>query len=317
MSKLDPILQQLRLTLEEYSILQKTKEHFDIIEGQLARKHQERDELLSRLKKEEKDVDALEKQGVKTLFYNILGSKEQQLEKERQEYLDASLQYNTCQESIELLEFEHEILQDKVNNIAKTEAKVAKLKQLRVTEILSQNNATALKQELERVLDRLDDTVVKRSEHNEALEAGKRSLNELEIVVQHLRKAQDWGKWDMVDKRSNSSYLKYGAIDRARRHLPRAQMELNRFKKELLDVGIDNKSLVLQINEFSGFNTVFFDNIITDWILQQKLHKSISSIQATGNTIHESCRYLKDQIVALDNQYQQLILAKDEIILQG
>lgn len=317
MSKLDPILHQLRVTLEEYSTLIKTKEHYDIIDAQLKRKQQERENLYTKLKKEERDVEALEGKGVKTLFYNILGSKEQQLEKERQEYLDASLQYNTWVESIELLEFEHTILSEKVGQIELISSKLERLKNLREEEILTQLGDSQLKDELKSLLISMDKTVQLRSEHNEALEAGKRALNELEIVIQHLRKAKDWGQWDMVDKRNNSNYMKYSAIDRASRHLPRAQLNLNKFKKELLDVGLDNQSLILSINEFSGFNMVFFDNIISDWILQQKLHKSISSVQSTANIIHESCRYLKSQIVSLDSQYQSLIMKKDELLIEG
>jgi len=49
--------------------------------------------ITAQLKKEEKDVKQLENKGFRPLFYKILGDKEKQLEKERQEYL-AVLPFN-------------------------------------------------------------------------------------------------------------------------------------------------------------------------------------------------------------------------------
>ena len=46
------------------------------------------------MRKEFEDIENLEKLGMKALFYKVLGSQEEQLEKERQEYLQASLKYD-------------------------------------------------------------------------------------------------------------------------------------------------------------------------------------------------------------------------------
>jgi hypothetical protein len=45
----------------------------------------------TRLEKERVDVEKLERTSLTTLFYSVLGSREQQLEKERQELLSAQL----------------------------------------------------------------------------------------------------------------------------------------------------------------------------------------------------------------------------------
>lgn len=312
---LEPILQQLRTRLSEYTSLNKAKRHYDALQNQLKRKQEERKELLKKLQKEERDVEQLEGKSIKKLFHNVLGNKEQQLDKERQEYLDASLLYNTCIESIELLEFEIQVLSDKVTRIPGIEKDIKGLKEARTQEILH-GNQDSVQQALQKVLVDLDNCIHDRQEHLEALSAGKKALSELNIVANHLKKAKDWGEWDMMDKRRNSSYMKYSAIDRARSHIPRAQMNLNVFKRELLDVGMSESTLVVSIEDFGGFTNVFFDNIITDWIMQQKLTKSINSISRSMQIIHEALVYLDNKLEEFDQKYQALIMTKDEIILR-
>ena len=52
------------------------------------------------MQKEFEDIEALEKLGMKTLFYKVLGSQQEQLEKERQDYLQASLKYDQVRKSL-------------------------------------------------------------------------------------------------------------------------------------------------------------------------------------------------------------------------
>ena len=314
MKNLDSILPLLKEKIELHTTLLKTEDHLKNVSEQLKAIYQTRDKLVNQLKKEEKDVEQLEGKGVKTLFYKVLGSKEQQLEKERQEYLAASLEYNNCQDSIELLEFERDILKEKVVNLPIVSQSVKTLKAKREKEILQSPTEPALKAALTRNLIKTDDLIKERQEYIEALEVGKSSLQEVTVIYNHLQKAQNWGQWN---NQRGSSSMKFHAIDRASRHLPRAQMYLNNFKKELLDVGINDNRLVLTLNEFSGFNLVFFDNIITDWILQQKLMKSMHSVKYTLGVIDSLLLHIDGKLRELDQGYRDFIMEKDEILMQG
>ena len=94
-------------------------------------------------------------------------------------------------------------------------------------------------------------------------------------------------------------------------------MHLNNFKRELLDVGINDNRLVITLNEFSGFNLIFFDNIITDWILQQKLMKSIHAVKQTQAVVDSLLTHIDTKLRELDQGYRDLIMVKDEILLEG
>jgi len=314
MINLDSILPLLKEKIELHTTLVKTNDHLKHVSEQLKTLYQTRDKLVNKLQKEENDVKQLEGKGVKTLFYQVLGSKEKQLEKERQEYLAASLEYNNCQDSIELLEFERDILKEKVEGISVVAENIATLKQKREKEILQSNTEAAIKAALSRNLIRTDDLLKERQEYIEALHVGKASLQEVTLIYNHLQKAQNWGQWS---NQRGSSRMKYNAIDRASKHLPRAQMHLNNFKRELLDVGINDNRLILTLNEFSGFNLMFFDNIITDWILQQKLMKSIYAVKQTLAVIDSLLIHIDGKLRDLDQGYREFIMEKDEILMHG
>ena len=58
-------------------------------------------DLEQELKKENLDVEKVNKMGVSALFHTILGNREKQIEKERQEALAAQLKYDDITEQIE------------------------------------------------------------------------------------------------------------------------------------------------------------------------------------------------------------------------
>lgn len=313
MNPLDSIISQLKVNLEEYTMLKKTDYHLKELQLQLENIYQKRESLFNILKKEEHDVESLENRSVKKLFYKVLGNEEHQLEKERQEYLKASLEYNNCQDEVELLEYEKNLLRDKVKKLPQLVEQIGRLKRLREKEVLSYSNDSALKTALSKNLILTDAIIGERKEHLEALDIGKSCLQEVRLISNHLIKAQNWGQWQ---NQQSSSRMKYHAIDGARRHLPKAQMILNQFRKELLDVGVDDPRLKIALEESGGFSILFFDNIIADWIVSQKLSKSIASIKSTLNVIDSALIHIDTKLVELDQKYNDFILQKDEILLQ-
>ena len=100
--------------------------------------------LEQQMRKEFEDIENLEKLGMKALFYKVLGSQEEQLEKERQEYLQASLKYDQVRKNLELLEFEYNILKKKSGNLATIEQKLNDLSVRQEKELINMPGAAAL-----------------------------------------------------------------------------------------------------------------------------------------------------------------------------
>ena len=83
------------------------------VREKLAREKSRYEKLQRQLQKEDSDVKKLEGISITALFYSILGSKEQQLEKERQELLAAVLQCEQCKQVLrELTADENKLLKE-------------------------------------------------------------------------------------------------------------------------------------------------------------------------------------------------------------
>ena len=98
-SELIEIKEKLRTKQRLESQIGQAKEKLNEERGKL-------DKLSAVLKKEEADVRKLEGLSLTAMFHQALGSKDQKLNKEKQEFLVVQLKYDQCQHSVISLERE-------------------------------------------------------------------------------------------------------------------------------------------------------------------------------------------------------------------
>lgn len=307
-------ISKLKMKLEELQSLKRVKSHLDSIQAQLVKKMQELHETANRLRAEEKDVKEIEGKGFKPLFYKILGDKEKQIEKERQEYLEVSLKYNALKEEIELLEFEKDLLNKKSMTYPDILNEVQVLKKERQEEIVF-DKTHPLRNEFLANLELYDRQVILGKELDEAINAGKVALNNLRKLSNSLNQALDWGRWS-GDRSRYEAMRKRNKIHQSNKLLAITQRSLDYFGKEMDDLGEDRMYFRISSDELSKFTQFFFDNLITDWIIQQKIRNTLSNI----NSVHDRIdRILQSLLVEFDsNSAKQLntMKKKDELLMK-
>jgi hypothetical protein len=106
------------------------------------------------LDKEQKDVELLEKEGLTTMFHKFLGDREAKLDKEREEYLKASLRYNEIYKSVALIRYELDLLSKKEENQENVEREIAVLLKQREEELMQYDPEVAL--QLKGINDQVD-----------------------------------------------------------------------------------------------------------------------------------------------------------------
>ena len=306
---------QITETLEKLVDLRKVEKHFQSTMNQLDESYQKLDELHDILEKEYQDVKQIEGLSMKSLFHKVLGSKEDQMEKERQEYLQASLKYNEFKKTVELLEFERDLIKKKISDVSLYENKLIELKKKREKELLMSNSQQG--KELMRIVHLIDNSISRRKELMAANQAGKEAAHFIKLLLQQLKKAKDWGSWDMMSNNRNSSYHKRGAIDNARDLSYKSKHALNRFQKELYDVGEKNYNLDINIGSFNTFMDVFFDNLISDWVIQQKIKNALHNVDGVYDKVMRLMQSVDHQIKKVDLELIELESVKDKIILNG
>ena len=148
------IQKDLKDTYEALQHATRVDRHIQELDQELSDAYKELDGLEKRLEKEFKDIERLEKLSVKGLFHQVLGSKEEQIEKERQEYLQASLKYDEAKKSTKLLEYERDLLEKKVQDLPALQNRLDQLIKQREKDLIE--NQTQIGSRLLEILTRID-----------------------------------------------------------------------------------------------------------------------------------------------------------------
>jgi len=111
---------------EKVLLKEKIEVHLEGIESKLKTRIIELEDLDDKVLSSEENLEELEKMTVRTLFSTILKNKEQQYEREKQNYLLYFLQRRECLERIEAKEFEINILKEKLAQLEGVERALQK-----------------------------------------------------------------------------------------------------------------------------------------------------------------------------------------------
>ena len=267
---------------------------------------------MSQVKKEEKDVERLEKGSLTTLFSRILGDHVKELEKERQEYLMAALEYNETRKSIELIEYEMQLLERRLMQLGQVEYRLEELKIAREKELLGQ--PTDIGRRLREVNAQIDKGNITMVDIEEAIDAGTHALRMIAKLENQLENARGWGQWDMIA--DGAGWVKHSAIDKARRILQDVQFALKKYKSELEDVFPENKlKLEVKMERFNSFVDIILDNLITDWVVQKKIKNALDSVRTTQYQIEAGMRKLREHEVKVNEDVRKYEEARVELIL--
>lgn len=306
---------ELQKTLEEIQNAKNVRMHFNKIVEELSDAYRQLDRYEEKLDKEYNDWQQLESLSVKSLFHKVLGSKEEQIERERQDYLQASLKYNEFKKSVDILEYEKSLLEKKLLDISLLQNKLKTLKKRRTQELLMSNSPKGV--ELKNILRKSDEQLVLRNEIRSAVTAGNQSSQMLDKMLSYLQQAKNWGNWDMMGKGRMASYNKHDAIDRAKDAASHSKHLLNRFQQELYSLGAGNFSFDITMDSLSSFTDIFFDNLISDWIMQQKIKNALSSVFSVRDKVERIVQSLENDLKKIDENINELKLVKERIILES
>jgi len=252
--------------------------HIEALEKDRSRLNKQLRHLKRVLKKEEADVNKLQRFSVKSLFYRFLKSQERQLEIELQEYVVAALRYNECLEALELLEFELAVLEQKVEEIPQLENHLDRLL-IQKERLLKQDFP-----EIATLLHALDLKVLQHAnavnEVDEALKAGMRARAQLRKLTKELGRVRQWGHWS--NDLSQGRLARKTVADRAYKTAIVAQANLKSFERELHDV-FNQLHIAdsFNLDSFENFLNSLYDTMITDWMMQRNLRYTSSNVSSS------------------------------------
>lgn len=123
-------------------------------------------------------------------------------------------------------------------------------------------------------------------EKYEAIQAGERALVSLREAQNQLNSAKNWGVVDLLGGGLFTDLIKHSKMGNARECLEQAKRDLQGFSRELEDVNI-SQALNLNTGDFLTFADFFFDGLIADWLMQDRINDAKRQVENAIRRVEE------------------------------
>jgi len=295
---------------QEYFLLDRAQKRVVVINQTLDLLFDDLAQHKKKMDKEHADVVKLEKMSKRLLFAKILGDKSQQLERERQEYLQAVLEYNSIADEITLLQYELGVLESKVGDIA--QVKKDRDYYIKLKEQKMMFHKGALPKRAAEINLEIDKLYKFKREINEAMEVAVRTEKLIVAARRELERVERFGYTEMYGAGSYSSYAKRRYIDKAIKNAVEINYTLNKLDKELSD--IYSQYVFLNIYKYQNFIDSFYDHLITDWVLVSKLSNAMNSLFTAENQIKRIMGTLNNDLDRSNSKINEMLEEKRNVI---
>lgn len=269
------------------------------------------DELAKILAKEQKDVEKIEGVSLSSIFFNIVGKREERIDKEKREAYAAALKYDNAKRELEEVHREIELRENELNSLVGCEDKYKEIFKEKVEFIKKNDNQNA--REIIDIENRITYLNSQIKEMSEAITAGKIVLNDANDARDCLDSADGWSTWDVLGGGVMADIMKHSKLDEAQECVCRMQSSLRRFKTELSDVNIKS-NITVNISGFTKFADYFFDGLFVDISVKNRISSSIDEVRTVSrnvaeivNKLENNISILREEIDKLNDQYKNLV----------
>lgn len=279
---LSEINEKINKIKEELALKKVLEEKRESLRAQLKTEERTLEGLRVTLEKEHKDVEKLEKLSFSNLIATVMKNKYEKLEKEQHEYLMAKIKYDHQSSKVALLKESVFSIQDRLKKLKDYESQYRELldKKLEIIKVNGDTYASSKLIELE--LD-IDKALKTQKEIEEAESVGRSLLGAINSAQDSLESAESWGIWDMFGGDMFSSIAKHNRLNEAEDSFIYISNLLQRFNKELGDVNLASLSFSPTTIAFD----IFFDNIFTDFAVQDKINNALSDTSYLNQRVSE------------------------------
>ena len=299
--------------IQDYQLIIRCKSRLQQVIEQLRIENERLIILNSKVDKEYYDIVRLEKMSLHSIFSSILKNKEEQLEKERQEYLLVVLEFDECHKLIELLLYEEKILNAKIRDESILLDTIER-------SLLTVDDQVLLEEsmylaELKVINQELSKLIQLKIEVQDVLDVTVDIKNHLLQMIRSLNKVNKIEGWGMsYAEIQKKKVLRKSNIDFAHTQLHVIKKLLVYLRDELEDVeevkSFFNRSEVL----IRGFNTSYYNNLISDWINDDELKETMTTTFVVSKSLAKLTVALQ-RLIENANQEITIVKAKRKTII--
>ena len=287
----DLTLQELRQRVEEKRICEAKQKELTLQRGSVSQKVRE---LKEAKQLEQADVDRLQGRSLAAFFYQVTGKMEEKLDQERREAYAARVKYDAAVRELSSIEADLHEMNARLRALEGCEKQYQQALSEKLKSIQATDSAAA--QQLAESEARMAKLQGQKKELTEAVWAGKDALRTTNQVLETLDSAKGWSTWDIVGGGLLVDIAKHRELDHAQEQVEQLQIDLRRFKTELVDVEI-TAELQVSVDGFLKFADFFFDGLFADWAVLDHIKQAQEQVENTKQQI--------EQVLAMLNTVQQ------------
>lgn len=265
--------------------------------------------------KEQEDVDKLEGRSLASYFYNIIGKKNEKLDKEREEAYAARVKLDAAERELSAVKSEMASVRSRLGELSGCENAYSRALESRREEIKASSTPEA--EELLHLEGEIAHAESQQKEIGEAILAGNAAYAIAENILSELDSADGWNTWDMFGGGGLITHMaKHEHLDDAQELVETLQDKLRSFKTELADVSI-NADMQVNIDGFLRFADYFFDGLFADWAVADRISESMSSVQKTKSQIGRLVDNLTKMKEDAEHREKRLRDRADDLVVES
>jgi hypothetical protein len=291
------------------------EERVDRLEATLAEGRAEVGRLRHQLSVEEADVQHWTHLGFGPFVYWLIGRLDERRERERFEAEEAAVRLADEADRAERVRVALSAARHELSS-ARELATVDRAREL-VRSLLHDFVPDASKQ-LEHLEEQHAATLADVAETREAMQACEQAIDLTEAALDSMSSAANWGTWDLWGGGIIASSIKHQKVDDGLVHVQRLNAAMSRLRREMGDVGLSlDVPVGLEAGSTARVFDVWFDNIFSDWNMQDRIETMQESVGHIGTRLIEVHRALADHQSGLQRTAAYQRAALDELYLSN
>lgn len=306
MTYYDEQLRELNEKISRKKLLEKTLDKLNIRREQLEKRVSGLEKISA---KEQKDVERMEGGSLSAFFCGIMGKQAEKLDKEREEAYAAAVKYDAAAQELDSVNEEIARCEEELKPLWYCEQDYQKA--LAEKCVMIKNSGSPEGAEILETEKNISALEIYAKEITEAISAGKKARRLAEEIVDILDEAERYARIALNGRASSANRVKYARVDEAQEKMHQLQVQLGRFRAELVNVEVD--VFDIEMDKHIGF--------INRFGLRCSELEKINEIQCSAQEIRSKIAYanamLEDTLKDTEKKRALLINELENKILES
>ncbi|WNY27034.1 hypothetical protein [Methanolapillus ohkumae] len=271
--------------------------------------------LLSRYEKECFDVRMMQSKSLSGFVLKITGKYEKSLEKQKQQEIEAKLNYDKVAANLDVLNDEKIIMEKQISELLTLSSQYHQILRKRRAVFKSRLSKNEKSQFLE-LDEKRQSLLQEKTEIIEAIQAGIIVQKTADSTFDMLDSADNWATFDLWFGGGILTYAaKYDRIDKAERLFGHLSAQLKEFESELKDVQNLDQFELNEISQSDRIIDFWFDNFFTDFSVRNQIRTNMNQLVDLMNKIKEMDKILNQKLEETNSKLEENRAAQEEILI--